>query len=253
MRCEKAGVERSLKSLHERYMNLQERTKAIEVEISAKDQRIKIHLQRVGDLERIRRVLQHQLHEARGHLEPMDTEMMRIKKHVSNLSMEYMSGMRAAAVLERTVSSKQRSLRILRKAVRKQDRRINSLHETVTSFAHDVEAIVSEPGSDLNKWADGLLGLYRKYVTHTALKFSGCGADDTSDVSAEFHRQRTFMERSVQSLKSRALRSEHAIRDTRNRIRSENSLLVHEVNSLRQTVHALRNDISYRSKPNMDA
>ena len=65
-RAEKLGAERRLKATKAQQESMKAELIAAEQETSLKDKQIKQHLRRIGDLERVRRVLQHQLHEARG-------------------------------------------------------------------------------------------------------------------------------------------------------------------------------------------
>ena len=65
-RAEKLGAERRLKATKEKHESIKAELIAAGQESSLKDKQIKQHLRRIGDLERVRRVLQHQLHEARG-------------------------------------------------------------------------------------------------------------------------------------------------------------------------------------------
>ena len=67
-RAEKLGADRRVKLMKEKQESVKSDLSAAIRESSLKDKQIKQHLRRVGDLERVRRVLQHQLHEARGHV-----------------------------------------------------------------------------------------------------------------------------------------------------------------------------------------
>ena len=117
-------------------------------------------------LQQVRRVLQHQLHEARGQLEPMDTEMTTMKETIEELNKEYTSGMKAAAVLERKTKTSNHKQTILQKELIKGSNKITKLKSTILKFSRDVESIVTQPGSNHAKWAEGLLDLYKTYVSH---------------------------------------------------------------------------------------
>jgi|TARA_B110000091_G_scaffold197257_1_gene225336 chromosome segregation ATPase len=116
-------------------------------------------------------VLQHQLHEARGQLEPMDTEMTTMKETIEELNKEYTSGMKAAAVLERKTKTSNHKQTILQKELIKGSNKITKLKSTILKFSRDVESIVTQPGSNHAKWAEGLLDLYKTYVSHVCSCF----------------------------------------------------------------------------------
>ena len=122
-------------------------------------------------LKQVRRVLQHQLHEARGQLEPMDTEMTTMKETIEELNKEYTSGMKAAAVLERKTKTSNHKQTILQKELIKGSNKITKLKSTILKFSRDVESIVTQPGSNHAKWAEGLLDLYKTYVSQVSSCF----------------------------------------------------------------------------------
>ena len=85
----------------------------------------------MGELERVRHVLQHQLHEARGELEPMDREVEAMRDRISELNEEYRKGMRAAAKVEQQNDIGKRKVVNLASLVRKHEAKINSLNSII--------------------------------------------------------------------------------------------------------------------------
>ena len=193
-------------------------------------------------MERVRRVLQHQLHEARGQLEPMDTELTSMKEQITELNKEYTSGMRAAAVLERKTKTSGQRQNMLQRELSKQENVVSSLRSTILKFSRDVENIVTAPGSNPGKWAEGLLTLYREYVTNLPVKGKIRGPGE--DTMKEFDRQRMFMEKTVKALKKQSGKSQEMVVATKKRVASENTILVIELNELRKTVKRLQNNIN---------
>ena len=240
-RADKMSCERRMKAIVENMSHVQVKLKDVESENQLKDEQIKSHLRRVGDLERVRRVLQHQLHEARGQLEPMDTELTSMKEQITELNKEYTSGMRAAAVLERKTKSSGQRQTMLQRELGKTEAVVASLRSTIMKFSRDVENIVTAPGSNPSKWAEGLLSLYREYVTNLPVKGKIRGPGE--DTMKEFDRQRMFMEKTVKALKKQSDKSKEMVVATKRRVAGENTVLVTELNDLRKTVKRLKNAI----------
>jgi len=240
-RAERLQCERNVRKITEKMEEYVFVLKKTEKESSTKDEQIKLHLRRVGDLERVRRVLQHQLHEARGQLEPMDTELSTMKDQITELNKEYTSGMKAAAVLERKTKTTTQMQHILQRELAKTQSTVTSLKSTILKFSRDVESIVTAPGANPAKWAEGLLSLYRDYVTNLPIEGKISGPDDKT--MKEFHRQRMFMEKTVKALKKQSSKTAIMVDATKRKVASENMVLVTELNGLRKTVKRMRNEI----------
>jgi hypothetical protein len=172
----------------------------------------------------------------------MDTEMTTMKETIEELNKEYTSGMKAAAVLERKTKNSNHKQAILNKELIKTNNRVQKLKSTILKFSRDVESIVTQPGSNHAKWAEGLLTLYKNYVTN--LHISGKISGPNDETTKEFDRQRMFMEKTVKALKKQSETSENMINITKKRTVQENSLLVTELNTLRKTVKRLKNTIN---------
>jgi hypothetical protein len=169
----------------------------------------------------------------------MDTEINGMKEQIGELNAEYTSGMRAAAVLQRRAAGGQQRVAVLNRTIQRHERDIAHLKSTIARFSRDVENIVSAPGGSPSVWAEGLLKLYREYVTGDKGKIQG--PDEATQ--AEFNRQRQFMERAMEALKKGAKRSEEAIKTVKKKTASENGILVTEINQLRKETKQLKNQI----------
>ena len=99
-KSEKMSAERKIEGMAKAIEAARDKLNRAMDDIALKDSHIKIHLRKIGELERVRRVLQHQLHEARGQIEPMDKELDAMRSRLAELDGEYDKGMRAAANLE---------------------------------------------------------------------------------------------------------------------------------------------------------
>lgn len=169
----------------------------------------------------------------------MDTEINVMKEQISELNSEYTSGMRAAAVLQRRAAGGQQRVAMLNRTIQQHERQISHLQSTIARFSRDVETIVSAPGGGASVWAEGLLKLYREYVTNEKGKIQGPDAA----TQAEFNRQRQFMERAMEALKKGAKRSDNEVKNMKKKNAIENGALVAEINRLRKESRQLKNKI----------
>jgi WD40 repeat protein len=204
-----------------------------------KDRQIKTHLRKVGELERVRHVLQHQLHEARGELEPMDREVEAMRDQISELNEEYRKGMRAAAKVEQQNDIGKRKVVNLASLVRKHEAKINSLNSVISGFSYDVEKLITATAPA--KWADGVLKLYETYVTKIGKRGGKTGIEENT--IQEFNRQRKFMERSVKALKRESNKAAKQIFKVKQKAIVENAELMEELNESRHTCRRLRQEV----------
>ena len=164
-----------------------------------------------------------------------------MKDQIGELNAEYASGMKAAAVLQRRAAGGEQRVALLNRTIQRHERDIAKLKSTIARFSRDVENIVSAPGGSPSAWAEGLLNLYRDYVTNSDGKGKIQGPDEATQ--AEFNRQRQFMERAMEALKKGAKRSEDAYKAVKKKTASENGVLVAEINQLRKESRSLKNQI----------
>ncbi len=204
-----------------------------------KDRQIKNHLRKVGELERVRHVLQHQLHEARGELEPMDREVEAMRDRISELNEEYRKGMRAAAKVEQQNDIGKRKVVNLASLVRKHEAKINSLNSIISGFSYDVEKLITATAPA--KWADGVLKLYETYVTKIGKRGGANGVEENT--IQEFNRQRKFMERSVKALKRESNKAAKQVFIVKKKAIVENAELMEELNESRHTCRRLRQEV----------
>ncbi len=99
----------------------------------------------------------------------------------------------------------------------------------VQLFVTDLEKLVTE--IDPSYWRDAIRQLYRTYVKKGSKE---AGAKDVPDSMDEFARQREYMERSLQTLKKRAMKNEDAVKFNNVKKASENAMLIDELNALRR-------------------
>ena len=99
----------------------------------------------------------------------------------------------------------------------------------VQLFVTDLEKLVTE--IDPSYWRDAIRQLYRTYVKKGSKE---PGAKDVPDSMDEFARQREYMERSLQTLKKRAMKNEEAVKMNNVKKASENAMLIDELNALRR-------------------
>ena len=204
-----------------------------------RDRQIKIHMRKVGELERVRHVLQHQLHEARGELEPMDREVEAMRERITELNDEYKKGMRGAGVVQQQADAGKRKVSMLTTLVRKHESSINSLRTKISDFSRDVEKLITQTAPQ--KWADGVLNLYEKYVVN--VKDRGGHAGPDKNTVQEFNRQRAFMERSVKALKRETLKATKSVNAVKKKAIVENAQLMHDLNQSRHDARRLHNEV----------
>merc|ERR1719311_1206837 len=136
------------------------------------------------------------------------------------------------------ISQHQMKQRALVEEIKSQKKKLFADLMLIKRFKLDLDeciAFASEP----KHLKEAVAALFRKYVQSTVRTL-----DLDTDSQKEYNRQRTYLEKSVDSLKRKLEKDSQVHRIDNMRIMQENVSLIREINDLRREMHALKHERS---------
>jgi hypothetical protein len=202
--------------------------------IDNKEKRISELRMKAKELEKIKFVLDYKYKELKKEMEPKETQIVHMKEQIKEMDHELERDVRTNHALGQALNDKTHKIDNLNLEIKRQRAMVLEKERLVQLFVTDLEKLVTE--IDPSYWRDAIRQLYRTYVKKGSKE---AGSKDVPDSMDEFARQRDYMERSLETLKKRALKNEEAVKFNNVKKASENALLIDELNSLRREKHHL--------------
>merc|ERR1719199_1217624 len=163
--------------------------------IDNKEKRISELRMKAKELEKIKFVLDYKYKELKKEMEPKETQIVHMKEQIKEMDHE----------LGQALNDKTHKIDNLNLEIKRQRAMVLEKERLVQLFVTDLEKLVTE--IDPSYWRDAIRQLYRTYVKKGSKE---AGSKDVPDSMDEFARQRDYMERSLETLKKRALKNEEA-------------------------------------------
>lgn len=113
----------------------------------------------------------------------------------------------------------------------------------IRSDIHDVVQNIQDP----KKLKEEIKDLYQKHVNESIKK-----QEMDYDIQREYDRQRSYLEKTVESLKKKLIKATETSKTETNRVIHENMELIKEINILRKDVRALNGKLRDKDDQGMD-
>jgi chromosome segregation ATPase len=197
--------------------------------IDNKEKRISELRMKAKELEKIKFVLDYKYKELKKEMEPKETQIVHMKEQIKEMDEELERDVRTNHALGQALNDKTHKIDNLNLEIKRQRTMVLEKERLVQLFVTDLEKLVTE--IDPSYWRDAIRQLYRTYVKKGSKE---AGSKDVPDAMDEFARQREYMERSLETLKKRAIKNEEAVKINNVKKAAENAILIDELNGLRR-------------------
>ncbi|GMH89749.1 hypothetical protein TrST_g13747 [Triparma strigata] len=213
----------------------------------------------VVELEKVRKVLTHQLHELRGMLEPKESKIVGMKEKLKDLESEYEKVMTHATTLEKDAGGKGKRIGTLSETIRKQRNLVgdkdNALHTVVTQVNLRLQEL-QESGD----WKNLILNLKKviaPYLTDSKAEKIRNGLEDAAEQRQQQVKLRRLLEAKVGKLEKKLQEGETSDAESI-KLKSDNVELMEQLNEMRKVVKKQNSDIiklknNLRQKEGQDA
>lgn len=193
----------------------------------------------ISELERTRKVLQHQLQETKEELNNKQERIDLLEDQMSELDREFNRNIKVASDREKTITDYEIKIRNLSQSLTESINKRNELTNTLCYLISDIERLVTtiDPG----KWKNGLIKLYDDYKSH--LKEKNVAKPDTNELLDEYALQRKHIEKELQVTRNKAEINKVKFKNFTSSSLNQNVVLLSELNSLRKENVALRKQI----------
>lgn len=215
--------------------------------IADKEQRIYDLKKQNQELEKFKFVLEFKIKELKAQIDPKNDDIASMRTQIQAMDAELDEYVRKNKQLALDISQLQMKQRALQEEIKSQKRRLRDDMALIKRFKlalSDCMDCINEPKA----LKDSVANLYRKYVQSTAKKM-----DLDTDQQKEYNRQREYLEKSVESLKSKLEKDSQAHRIDNMRRMQENVSLIREINDLRREINALKNEKTAQELHSMSA
>jgi chromosome segregation ATPase len=156
----------------------------------------------VVELEKVRKVLTHQLHELRGLVEPKEAKISEMNSKLKSLEHEYENVVTHAAVLEKDTGYKQKRIGSLSETTRKQRNVLQNKDHALQSVVTQVNLCVQEL-QETGGWKESILFLKKVIAPYLVSSKSDAirnGLEDAKEQSAKALTLRRLLETKVDNL-----------------------------------------------------
>jgi len=193
------------------------------------------------ELEKYKFVLNYKIQELRNQIEPRDCEIAQLKQNMRDIEAELLSLHKVNTNLEMQLLEVKEKLNAAHHEInceKRLNKTCQQLLRRIRVDILDVAGLVQEP----NALKMAVKDLYHKYSADDEFLRSR-KADQAAQ--CEFIRQRNFLERTVMSLKRQVFRNTYTEDKDLEKMTEENSILIAELNALREKLKEAREEISY--------
>ncbi|KAG5321315.1 CFA57 protein, partial [Pseudoatta argentina] len=232
------------------YKNIQDLEKQIidlKKEITERDATIRNKEQQIYDikrtnqeLEKFKFVLNFKIDELRSQIQPRDQEIQELKDSIRKMEEELMSLQKTNEKLELQLHEEREKLRITRRETDREihkNKRCQQLLRKIRIDILELSELIQEP----NALKTAVTNLYHKYSADDEILRSR-KAD--IDAQYEFIRQKDQLEKTIVSLKKQMFQDTYT-GDKELRMTEENSMLIVELNALREELKQAQEQVLY--------
>uniref|UniRef100_A0A7S0QB36 Cilia- and flagella-associated protein 57 n=1 Tax=Cryptomonas curvata TaxID=233186 RepID=A0A7S0QB36_9CRYP len=202
--------------------------------IGDKEKRIYDLKKKNQELEKFKFVLDYKIKELKRQMEPREEEMQNLKRQIKEMNAELERYHKDNAELELTLAERRLRLEGQQKEILQQRQRLKESHAATELYHKELHAVmqyITEP----KPLKEAVKALYQRHVTTPPH-----GLQVDTDMQKEYIRQREYLEKTVDALKTK-LDKDLALHHTDSlRILQDNVALIKEINELRREIKALK-------------
>jgi len=225
-------IDALLKDKESNEKEIRERDKTI----SDKEHRIFDLKKQNQELEKFKFVLDYKIKELKAQIDPKNDDIAEMRQQIKAMDFELEEYQRKNKQLALDISQHQMKQRALVEEIKSQKKKLFGDLMLIKRFKLDLDeciAFASEP----KHLKEAVAALFRKYVQSTVRTL-----DLDTDSQKEYNRQRTYLEKSVDSLKRKLAKDSEVHRIDNMRIMQENVSLIREINDLRREINFLKHE-----------
>ena len=227
---QKKELYQTISSLEKDIVGLKKEIRERDETIGDKEKRIYDLKKKNQELEKFKFVLDYKIKELKKQIEPRKLEIAEMKDQIQQMDQELERYHKNNANLNLTISELKLKKTGLQQEVSSQ-RKLNADAEAmIRRFHHDLHDTVQYI-QDPKALKDSVKHLYEMHVTE---QIEPVQLDE--DIQNEYNRQREYLEKTVESLKSKLQKNTEIHRSDIMRIMQENVSLIKEINELRREI-----------------
>ena len=195
--------------------------------ISTAEKKIQQLKKQTTELEKLRYVLTFKFNELKKEVAPKDAQISKMTTRVEEMDEELERVVVDREALNQSLSQKEEKLRVLQREIGSQRRGLEDKERATNQILRDLTELVS--GGDTKRLIYQLKDLIVRYnAKQDREEITG-----EEDKTAEFERQREYMEAQLSAIKRQNHQKESNLRLDNQRNTAENAILVKEINELR--------------------
>lgn len=237
---EYAQFHKNIQDLDKQVAEMKKEIDERNVAIQEKEQQIYDTLRTNQELEKYKFVLNHKIQELKDQIEPRDREIQQLKEKIQDMETELESHRETNASLRLQLYEAREKVQAARQEVNNEahkNRRCQKLVRRIRTDILDTAGLVQEPSA----LKTAVTSLYHKYSAADEFLRS---RKVNMDAQCEFERQRELFERTVASFKKQISKDTSTSSKDLERRTEENSMLIVELNALREQLKEAREHIS---------
>jgi cilia- and flagella-associated protein 57 len=208
--------------------------------IGVKEKKIYDLKKKNQELEKFKFVLDYKIKELKRQIEPRQNEIADMKEQIKEMDKELEQFHNSNAQLDAMIGELRAKLNTMQGEITKQRKKLGDQEAGTRRFRselHECIQYVQNP----KLLRESAVALYKN---HSGEGAAGAGAEGGGeldiDIQAEYHRQRQYLERTVDSLKAKYARDAALHRQDNMRIMQDNMNAIKEISELRQYLTAAK-------------
>merc|ERR1719247_1582669 len=214
---------------------LKKERKEMEKNSTQQEKRIADYKQKVNTLKKFKSVLDFRLREVSESLMPKEKQIETLKNQLQDAENEFESQLEEKKRLKAKMEQKEQKVNLLKMEVKQKEHVISEKEKYIKDFENDLYNIAQ---TDPRTWGPPVKKLYHKYVQ----KERSFDQQEQRGV-VEITKQMGLMEKKIASFAVKSERAELACKVDTQRKAMENSLLIHELNELRNEKKGLESKL----------
>jgi WD40 repeat protein len=195
--------------------------------ISTAEKKIQQLKKQTSELEKLRYVLTFKFNELKKEVAPKDKQIAFLTQRVEEMDHELEKVALDREGLKQALERKEDRLQVLHKEIRAQNQSLEDKERVVGALLRDLSDLVAQ--TDHKR----LVHQLKDMVTRFGTKQSRVDTAAKEDRTAEFERQREYMESQLSCIRRQNTQKEGNMRQENQRGTAENAILVKEINELR--------------------
>ncbi|KAL9654241.1 hypothetical protein ABK040_010273 [Willaertia magna] len=237
LELKRANAENLNKQYQEDIQKTNEENKDREEAIIEKEKSIFKLKRQNQELEKFRFVLEYKITELQEQIKPKQDEIDTLKKETKKMRKELEKGKERTDKLMLIIKDLKLKIEGRVQEIQKLNYKLKdseTLTKRVRADIYKVAQLIQEP----KLLKDEVTKLYQTYVSEQITK-----QEMDLDIQKEYERQRSYLEKTVDSLKKKLVKATETSRSDNKRTMNENVLLIREINELRKEVRTLKSKL----------